>query len=238
MPAKVWAASLAASRRRLATDMVGISLSAAGFGVVYGVAAHGVGMSVLEAGSMSLVVFAGGAQFAVLGYIVGGYPWLAIVLLTSFINARHLLYGIVLAPYLADRPRPLRAVMAHVLDDETFALSIAHFRRIGRADLPGYWIAAIGGTFFPWIAATLVGVAVAGSLPDPARLGLDVIFPAAMAGLAVGLVTDTRELIAAVVGGATAVGVSLAFGPPIGIVAGGLVGPLVGMAYGWRGGRR
>ena len=47
--------------------------------------------------------------------------------------------------------------MAHLLTDEAFALSIAHFRRLGRADARGYWIAAIGATFIPWNLATLAG---------------------------------------------------------------------------------
>ena len=100
--------------------------------------------------------------------------------------------------------------MAHVLTDEAFALAIAHFRRLGRADERGYWIAAIGSTFIPWNLATLAGVRLGGQIPDPARLGLDVIFPAAMVGLAVGLITGRRELVAAIVGAAIAVVVALA----------------------------
>ena len=120
--------------------------------------------------------------------------------------------------------------MAHLLTDEAFALSIAHFRRIGRADVPGYWLAAIGSTFIPWNVATLLGVTVGGSIPDPTRFGLDVIFPAAMGGLAVGLVIGRRELVAALAGAVVGVAVSLAWDPAAGIVAGGLLGPLVGMA--------
>lgn len=221
---------VAASRRRVALDSVGIAVSAGGFGFVYGLAARAAGFSPLEAGAMSLLVFAGASQFAAVGYVLGGFSWLGVVVLTAFINARHLLYGAALAPYLADKPRPLRAVMAHLLTDEAFALSIAHFRRIGRADVPGYWLGAIASTFIPWNVATLLGVTVGGSIPDPSRFGLDVIFPAAMGGLAVGLIVGRRELVAALAGAIVAVGVSLAWDPAAGIVAGGLAGPLVGMA--------
>ncbi len=178
---------------------------------------------------MSVLVFAGASQFAAVGYVLGGFSWLGVVVLTAFINARHLLYGAALAPYLADRPRPLRAAMAHLLTDEAFALSIAHFRRIGRADVPGYWLAAIGSTFIPWNVATLLGVTVGGGIADPTRLGLDVIFPAAMGGLAVGLILGRRELVAALAGAVAAVAVSLAWDPAAGIVAGGLLGPIAGM---------
>ena len=119
--------------------------------------------------------------------------------------------------------------MAHLLTDESFALSISHFRRLGRTDERGYWIGAVGATFIPWNLATLAGVILGAQIPDPARLGIDVIFPAAMIGLAVGLITGRRELVAAIVGAGVAVGVALASSTAIGIVAGGIVGPLVGL---------
>ena len=178
---------------------------------------------------MSVIVFAGAAQFAAVGYVLGGFSWLGVVLLTAFLNARHVLYSAALAPYFADRPRPVRAVLAHLLTDEAFALAIAHFRRIGRADLWGYWWAAIVTTFIPWNLATLAGVLIGGQIPDPSRYGLDVIFPAAMAGLAVGLVTGRPELVAAISGAVIGVAVGLAWDPAGGIMAGGLLGPLLGL---------
>jgi 4-azaleucine resistance transporter AzlC len=222
--------SLAASRRRLLLDSLGIMVSASGFGLVYGLSARAAGFSPLEAGAMSLLVFAGASQFVAVGYVVGGLSWLGIVLLTAFLNARHMLYSAALAPYLVGTPRVQRAAMAHVLTDEAFALAIAHFRRIGRADVRGYWLGAILSTFIPWNVATLVGVTIGGSIPDPSRFGLDVIFPAAMGGLAVGLIAGRRELVAALVGAVVGVAVALAWDPAAGIIAGGLVGPVVGMA--------
>jgi 4-azaleucine resistance transporter AzlC len=208
---------------------MGIIATAGGFGLVYGLAARSAGFSPIEAGGMSVIVFAGAAQFAAVGYVLGGFSWLGVVLLTAFLNARHLLYAAALAPYLVDKPRRLRAVMAHLLTDEAFALSIAHFRRIGRVDLWGYWWAAIVTTFIPWNIATLVGATLGGQIPDPSRYGLDVIFPAAMAGLAVGLVTGRRELVAGLSGAVVGVAVGLAWDPAAGILAGGLIGPLLGL---------
>jgi 4-azaleucine resistance transporter AzlC len=219
-----------ASRRQLVVDGLGIIVGAAGFGFVYGLAARAAGFSPIEASGMSVIVFAGAAQFAAIGYLVGGFSWLGIVLLTAFLNARHLLYSASLAPYLADRPRALRAAMAHLLTDEAFALTIAHWRRIGRADLWGYWWAAIVTTFIPWNLATLAGVLVGGSIQDPAQYGLDVIFPAAMGGLAVGLVTGRRELVAALAGAIIGVAAGLAWDPAAGLLLGGLLGPAIGLA--------
>jgi 4-azaleucine resistance transporter AzlC len=221
---------LPALRRRLVMDGLGIIASAVGFGFVYGLSARSAGFSPLEASAMSVIVFAGAAQFAAVGYVAGGFSWLGIVLLTAFLNARHLLYSAALAPWFADRPRLERAAMAHFLTDEGFALSISHFRRVGRTDRWGYWFATIGATFIPWNLATVGGVLVGGAMPDPSRFGLDIVFPAAMAGLAVALAAGRREIVAAIVGAIMGVGISLAWDPAIGIVAGGLIGPLVAMA--------
>ena len=224
------------SRRRLLKDSVGIMVSAGGFGLVYGLSARAAGFSPIEAGAMSLFVFAGASQFVAVGYVLGGFSWAAVLVLTTFLNARHFLYGAALAPFLADVPRRQKVLMAHVLTDEAFALAIAHFRRIGRADVRGYWLGAIVSTFIPWNIATWVGVTVGGSIPDPSRFGLDVIFPAAMAGLAVGLVTGRRELVAAIAGAVIGVAVALAWDPAAGIIAGGVLGPLLGMVVPARGG--
>ncbi|HEY7524116.1 MAG TPA: AzlC family ABC transporter permease [Candidatus Limnocylindrales bacterium] len=221
---------LRASRRRLVMDGLGIIATASGFGFVYGLAARTAGFSPLEASGMSVIVFAGAAQFAAVGYVAGGFSWLGIVLLTAFLNARHLLYSAALAPWYADRPKVERAAMAHLLTDEAFALTITHFRRLGRRDRWGYWFAAIVTTWIPWNLSTIVGVVVGGAVPDPNRFGLDIVFPAAMAGLAVALVTGRRELVAGIVGAVVGVAISLAWDPAIGIIAGGLGGPLVGMA--------
>ncbi len=210
--------------------MVGIVLSAAGFGIVFGLTARGAGFSVVEAVAFSTIVFAGASQFLAAGMVAGGFGWASIVLLTGLVNARHLLYAASLAPWLRERPRRERAAMAHVLTDESFALSLVHFRRLGFADRRGYWLAAIGGVFIPWNVATLLGYLGGQAVPDPRLFGLDVVFPAAMAGLAVGLATSRREVVALGAGVIVAVVAGLAIDPRIGVVAGGLLGPAAGLA--------
>jgi 4-azaleucine resistance transporter AzlC len=219
-----------AARRRLLADSLGIAASAAGFGFVYGLAARDAGFSPIEAVAMSVIVFGGASQFAAVGYVASGLAWPGIILLTALLNARHVLYSASLRPWLREVPLPRRAVMAHLVTDESYALSISHFRRIGRTDEHGFWLAAIGPDgIFTWVLASLAGVLLGAQIPEPERLGIDVIFPAAMIGLAVGLVTGRRELTAAIVGAGVAVGVALVSNVSVGIVAGGILGPLVGL---------
>ena len=206
-----------------------MSLSAVGFGFVFGLSARAAGLTPVDASAMSLFVFAGASQFAAVGYVASGFGWAGIIVLTALINARHFLYSAAIAPFFSRESAVERAAMAHVLTDEAFALSIAHFNRIGRGDRRGYWIAAVLIMFIPWNVASLAGVLVGGAIPDPRRFGLDVIFPAAMAGIAVALIVSRRDLAAAICGAIIGVAVGVAFDPAIGIVAGGLFGPIIAM---------
>lgn len=216
-------------RRRLVLEVAGVALSIAAFGVVYGVAARDTGLSVIETVTMSAVPYAGASQFAALGYLDQGLSWVAIIGLTALLNARHLLYSASLAPHLAGVPRVHRAAMAQVLTDEAFALSTNHFARLGRPDVVGYWIAAVGGVYLPWNLGTAIGAVAGGFLPDPSRLGLDVVFPASMAGLAIGLMTGRREVVAAAAAVVIGLTVALIVAPGVGVIAGGLLGPAVAM---------
>lgn len=197
---------------------------------MFGLSARTAGhFSPIEAMAFSLIVFAGAAQFAAVGFVSRGLGWPAIALFTLLLNARHVLYSAALAPWFKRRSVLERAVAAHLLTDEAFALTIAHFRRIGRFDAFGYWYATIVTTLIPWNVATFAGVMLGGAIVDPRALGIDVIFPAAMGGLAVGLVTGRRELVAAIAGGLIAVGASLVWDATIGVIVGGVAGPLIGL---------
>ncbi len=223
-------AVLRAARRQLVIDGTGLVASAFGFGLVFGLTARSAGFSPIEAIAFSVIVFAGASQFAAAGLVAGGFGWPAIVVLTALVNGRHLLYSAALAPWLRGESFVKRLVMAHLLTDEAFALASVHFRRLGRVDPAGYWIAAIGSTFIPWNLATIIGVLGGQFIPDPRVLGLDIVYPAAMAGLAVGLMNGRREVVAATVGVICSVAIGLLLDPRVGVIAGGLIGPLAGLA--------
>jgi 4-azaleucine resistance transporter AzlC len=220
--------AVADSRRKLVGDGMAIAAYAFPVGLVFGLAALQAHYSLIDVVANSVVAFAGGAQFAAAGMVKDGASWLAIAGVTLLVNARHLLYSAATGPYTAARSRKERVLMAHFLTDETFALSLAHFRRIRAFDAPGYWIAAMA-IFIPWTTGSALGY-VAGGAVDVNRLGLDVAFPAAMAGLSLGMVSGRRDVAAALGAVAVAVPLGLAAGASVGLVAGAVVGPLIGLA--------
>ena len=220
--------AVAESRRKLIGDGMAIAAYAFPVGLVFGLAALQAHFSLVDVIANSVVVFAGGSQFAAVGMVKDGASWLAIAGVTVLVNARHLLYSAATGPYMAGRSRRERVLMAHFLTDETFALSLAHFRRIRAFDARGYWIAAMA-IFIPWTTGSALGY-VAGGAVDVNRLGLDIAFPAAMAGLSLGMVSGRRDVAAALGAVAVAVPLGLAAGASVGLVAGAVVGPLVGLA--------
>ncbi|MFM7503958.1 MAG: AzlC family ABC transporter permease [Candidatus Limnocylindrus sp.] len=220
---------LRAARRRLAIDSIGIWVLAIVIGTIFGFTAREGGLSLIETAAFSAFLFAGAAQFAAVGLLAVAAPWASIVLLVWLLNARHFLYAASIAPHAAALPRRVRAGLAYLLTDEAFALTSAHVARLGRMDLSGAWYAGFA-IFVPWNLATLAGWLAGAALPDPATIGLDVAFPASMAGLAVGLVRDRAALVALVAGSAAAVGSALLINASAAVMIGGLLGPLVGLA--------
>lgn len=216
-------------------DGLALALSAVTLGLIFGAAARQAGLSLLDVVVMSTLVCAGASQMAAVGMIGQGAAWPAIIAVVAFLNARNLLYSASLAPQLAPTSWVRRATSAFVVTDETFALTAAHWRRAGGVDHVGFWLAA-ACICVPWIAAGGLGFLASDLAADPATLGLDLVFPTAMGGLAVGLVTGRREIVAVLAGIAIAGAVALVVSTPAGVLAGGIGGPAV--ALGMPGGPR
>lgn len=221
--------ALRASRRRLVVDSIGIWVIAIVIGGIFGFTARQGGLSLVESIAFSSILFAGASQFAAVGLLVVGTPWPSIVLLVWLLNARHLLYSASIAPYAARLSFRLRAALAFLLTDEAFALTTAHVARLGRIDVPAAWYAGLT-IFVPWNLSTIGGWLAGAALPSPASIGLDVVFAASMAGLAIGLVKDRAALVALVVGCGSAVLAARVIDSSAAIMIGGLLGPLAGLA--------
>ncbi len=68
--------------------------------VAFGVAAWGAGLSTVETVAMSLIVFSGASQFAIVGLVAAGTSWLVMAIIGLVLGVRHVLYGLSLAPHL------------------------------------------------------------------------------------------------------------------------------------------
>lgn len=200
------------------------------FGMLCGLMAATAGLSSVEAALMSATVFAGASQFFALDQMIDGASAAAIVLATFAINARHLLMGAAIAPWLRPLGRPGDVVCAFFMTDENWGLSMARMRSGGRD--AGYYMGGGLVLFVLWISATVMGTLSGALIPDPAIYGLDfmavAMFLALLAMFWRGRATLLPWLVAAVA--AIAAGFVLPAGWPV--FAGGLAGALAGAVLG------
>lgn len=165
------------------------------FGIAYAVTARDAGLSVLETQALSVLVFAGSAQVSAAGLIAAGASGLEIVLTTFLLNVRHVLYGVSLGRELP-LTRRQRPVAAYFLTDEAFGVVSASRERT----FP-FLLGAEVSLFVSWNLATFAGTLLGAAVPDPARLGVDLIFPLAFLALLVPLIKDRVDLLVAVASG-------------------------------------
>jgi predicted branched-subunit amino acid permease len=152
-----------------------LALAIAAFGIVFGAASSaefGPGPTIV----MSLVVFSGVVQFAVVGLLTGGAGIGAIIVTVLALNARNLVLGAALRPLLSTT-RLRRAILGWFLLDESFGLAIAAGTQAAR-------VLALSGAicYVAWLAGTLLGVA--GAQVVTLEAFASTIFPVLFVGLA------------------------------------------------------
>ncbi len=166
------------------------------YATVWGGLARQAGLSLGEIALMCLIVTAGASQFVAVPMIAAGAPPLAVIVTTYVVNMRHYLMGATLAPAFRGFPRRWLTLIAHGVNDESFALAVA---RRNPPD-PWFFLGSVAAVYGSFIAGALVGSVLGGLVSDPARYGLDFAFPAVF--LALVAVQLKRRADWAVAGGA------------------------------------
>jgi 4-azaleucine resistance transporter AzlC len=187
--------------RSLARDVAAIATAVAAVAVSFGAIATAAGLPAWLVSAMSVLVFAGGAQFMAVGLIAAGNP-LAAILAGLLLNARHLPFGLALPGSIFGTGWPGRLVGSHLLIDESVAFALA--QPTPQARRRAYWLTG-GSLFVTWNAGTLLGVAVGGAAGDPGVLGLDAAFPAGLLALLLPALRDRDTRRVALAGAAVAV---------------------------------
>lgn len=203
-----------------------IALGTFGYGLVYGALSREAGLSELEATLSSMLIFAGSAQFVVLDLWSNPVPVVSLILTVLVINARHVLMGAAIAPWLGRLPRSRVALSAFFLTDENWALTMkeARFGSTNGAMLLGSGLAL----FLGWVGAAIVGRAAGSAIDDPAQWGLDVAFVAVFAALLVGFWEGPRSLRPWLVAAVVAVAADRVLPGVWYVLLGGLAGSVAG----------
>lgn len=171
-------------------------------GIAFGVIAQKTGLTLLEIGLMSCIVFAGSSQFIAVSMIGSGAGLLPIIITTFTVNLRHLLMSSALAVHLRLTDPRLIALFSYGVTDESFALNLGRFRM-------GEWtwreaLAVNHVANATWIVSTIAG-GYAGSLIPPGAFGIDYALVAMLLSLLIFQLRDSLYVAVAAFSGLLAV---------------------------------
>lgn len=196
------------------------------FGMICGVAMVASGIAPLTAVAMSVLVFAGASMLAASQLLAAGAPVALVVLTAFFINLRFMMYSASLRLHLGREPLRWRLLVAYLLADNPYALSMARF-----SDHPddrnklAFYLGVSVPVWICWHLAVVAGVLIGARLP--AAWQLEFAAPLAFIAISVPLLRDRAMVAAAVASAATVV---LAHGLPLRL--GLLLAALAGIAAG------
>jgi len=155
------------------------------FGMIYGVLAIATGLSPLLAQAMSVVVFAGSAQFIAVQLIGSGAPPPVLLLTTLVVNLRHLLYSASMSPRVTHLSRRWRWLLAYLLTDEAFVVTALHYdeQRGSSAHRHFFFLGAGLTLWCSWQTSTAAGILLGAQIPP--AWSLDFALPLTLIALAV-----------------------------------------------------
>lgn len=181
-PASGDGADAAALRRAAIRDSLGVGIATAAYGISFGALSVAAGLDVWQTCFLSLVMFTGGSQFALVGVLAGGGTAAggSAIATAAMLGIRNVVYGMRMKP-LVDRGGMFRRIAAAwITIDESTAVALA--RSDDRAARLGFWVTGIV-IFAGWNLTTLAGALIGDALGDTRAWGLDAAAAAAFLGL-------------------------------------------------------
>ncbi len=167
------------TRRAVIRDALGIGIATGAYALSFGAISTAAGLSLLQTCALSVLMFTGASQFALVGVVgAGGSVW-AGAATAALLGSRNVLYGVRLSSLL-DRGGLKRLAAAHFVIDETTAMAIAR-DSVAESRL-AFWATGLA-VFSLWNLGTLIGALATHALPDPKALGFDAAPPAAFLAL-------------------------------------------------------
>jgi 4-azaleucine resistance transporter AzlC len=180
------------------------------FGMIYGVLALDAGLSAIQTQAMSVIVFAGSAQFIMAQLFATPTPALVIIITAFLVNLRHALYSASVFPFVKQLPFSWRSGLAYLLTDEAYAVSIIHYNQPGKVKYRHWFFLGAGlAMWSTWQLSTAAGILI-GSL-IPTSWPLEFFIPLTFIALVVPSLKDWPSLAASLTGGLVSV---VAFGLP------------------------
>ena len=160
-------------------DAMGLSFAVGLYGSAFGAAAVANHFSIAQACFLSLVLFSGASQFAVVGVIGAGGSALNAIGTGGLLGLRNALYSLRMKPILKLKGAK-RVIGSQLTIDESTGIALAQENE--KDSISGFWLTGIG-VYFWWNLFTLIGALGAQSIGNPSKWGLDSAVPAAFLAL-------------------------------------------------------
>jgi predicted branched-subunit amino acid permease len=170
-----------ATRAQVLRTSLGVGVASGTYGLSYGALGTTAGLSVVQTCALSVLMFTGGSQFALIGVLGGGGAAMSGTASAVLLGARNALYGARLAPVLGLHG-VTRVIGAQLVIDESTAVALSYEPGGTRAARLGFWATGLA-IFVLWNLSTLLGALLGSALGDPRDFGLDAAAPAAFLAL-------------------------------------------------------
>ncbi len=165
-------------------DCIPTLLGYLSIGFAAGVVEKTSGLSISEIVLMSLLLYAGSAQFIAAGMIAAQNPISAIIFTIFFVNLRHLLLSAALAPHFKHLSPWKNMAVGSLLTDETFGVAVNRIQQ--KRAISFLWMMGLNITaYLNWLLANTIGGIFGQMIPHPESLGLDYALTAMFIGLLV-----------------------------------------------------
>lgn len=219
------------TRREIIRNALSIGIAVATYGVSFGALGTTSGLTIAQTCALSILMFTGGSQFALVSTLASGGTGLSGALAAILLGTRNTAYSMRMNP-LINAKGPLKLLASHLTIDESTAMGLAQDEKSfdGRATKLAFWSTGLS-VFVLWNLATLTGALAATSIGDPKTLGLDAAIGAGLFALVYPQIQSKRQLSIALGGALVALSLASFVSPGIPIISASIVAFIGGYLF-------
>ncbi|WP_278959889.1 AzlC family ABC transporter permease [Lactobacillus apis] len=171
------------TKRAAVVDTLPTVFGYLGIATAFGVIARASGFSIITVILMSVIIYAGSAQFTTVSMLAAGSPIASIVFATFMVNSRMILMSTTVVPYFKKDSLSKGMLIGTLLTDESFALAMNKLNYTnGKMNFSWFNTENII-SYSTWVIATMIGALLGNFIEDPKKLGLDFANVAMFIGL-------------------------------------------------------
>ena len=171
------------TKRAAVVDTLPTVFGYLGIATAFGVIARASGFSTITVILMSVIIYAGSAQFTTVSMLAAGSPIASIIFATFMVNSRMILMSTTVAPFFKKDSLGKGMLIGTLLTDESFALAMNKLNYTnGKMNFSWFNTENII-SYSTWVIATMIGALLGNFIEDPKKLGLDFANVAMFIGL-------------------------------------------------------